>query len=197
MSTTTARADARTLPEKTDRRAVLRSILAGAAGAIASAPAVASAVIPENTDAELIALADEIRRIGALRDEIQATRIDPYEEKFSELIQDAARAARSDPGRWEELSAPAWDYSRETGRTAAGEELEAVDDEGDRVWRRMVAIPAATQVGRAAKVRALLTNVCSASNWHGDAKDLDWDIEQTRALLGEFAGLGEDELAAI
>jgi len=200
MTINAAPATATGLPNS--RRAVLRSLLAvaaatvPAAGVVASVPAVASAVIPEDADAELIALADEIRRIGALRDEIQATRIDPYEEKFSDLIQDAARAAHSEPGRWKEISAPAWDYSRETGRTAAAEELEGLNEQADRVWRRMVAIPAATQVGRAAKVRVLLTHVCG-SNCRGDASDLDWDIEQTRALLGEFAGLGEDELAAI
>jgi hypothetical protein len=182
-------------PMPTDRRAVLGAILAGAAGVVASVPAVASAVIPENADAELIALADEIPRIYALREEIHATRISPYDEKFAELMQDAAQAAHSEPGRWKELSAPAWDYSRETGRTAAGEESADLDEQADRVWRRMMAIPAATQVGRAAKVRVLLTHVCD--NCRGDASDLDWDIEQTRALLGEFAGLGEDELAAI
>ena len=60
----------------------------------------------------------------------------------------------------------------------------------------MIAIPAATQAGRGAKVRALLTHVCP-SEWRGPAADLDWDKEQARALLGEFAGMTEEELAAI
>ena len=60
----------------------------------------------------------------------------------------------------------------------------------------MTAIPAATQAGRAAKVRALLAHVCT-SKWRGPTSDLDWDTEQARALLGEFAGMTEEELAAI
>ncbi len=60
----------------------------------------------------------------------------------------------------------------------------------------MMAIPAATQAGRAAKVRALLMHVCP--EWRGPTRDLDdWQVEQTRALLGQFAGTTEDELAAI
>jgi hypothetical protein len=34
--------------------------------------------------------------------------------------------------------------------------------------------------------------------WRGPADDLDdWQKEQTRALLGEFAGMSEEELAAV
>ena len=59
----------------------------------------------------------------------------------------------------------------------------------------MTTIPAATPAGKAAKVRALLAHVCH-SEWRGPKDDLDWAIGQTRALLGEFAGMNEEELAA-
>ena len=61
----------------------------------------------------------------------------------------------------------------------------------------MLAIPAATQAGKIAKVRTLLTFVHTADEWRGPAADLDWEKEQTRALLGQFAGMTEEELAAI
>ena len=31
--------------------------------------------------------------------------------------------------------------------------------------------------------------------WRGPKSNLDWEIEQARALLGEFAGMSEEELA--
>ena len=59
-----------------------------------------------------------------------------------------------------------------------------------------MAIPVATQAGRAGKVRALLVHVC-CDDWRGPASDLDWEKEQTPALLAQLAGMTEDELAAI
>jgi hypothetical protein len=41
-----------------------------------------------------------------------------------------------------------------------------------------------------------VAHVC-ANEWRGPASDLDWDKEQARALLGEFAGMSEEQLAAI
>jgi hypothetical protein len=32
--------------------------------------------------------------------------------------------------------------------------------------------------------------------WRGRANDLDWHRDMARALLGEFAGMSEEELAA-
>ena len=90
----------------------------------------------------------------------------------------------------------AFAYSREVGRDAAIKERNDLDDEADRLWARMMAIPAATQAGRAVKVRALLVHVCP--EWRGPADDLDdWGKEQMRTLLGQFAGMSEEELAAV
>jgi hypothetical protein len=71
-----------------------------------------------------------------------------------------------------------------------------VDARTDRLFARMMAIPATTQAGRAAKVRALLVHVMG-KDWRGPGEPLDWPCEQARALLGEFAGMNAEELAAI
>jgi hypothetical protein len=89
----------------------------------------------------------------------------------------------------------AFAYSREIGRDAALKERADLDEQADRPWKQMMAIPAASQAGRAAKVHALI-HVC-ASEWRGACDDLDWKEDQARALLGQFAGMTEDELAAI
>jgi hypothetical protein len=60
----------------------------------------------------------------------------------------------------------------------------------------MMAIPATTQTGRAAKVRALLLHVMG-NEWRGKACDLDWEKEQSRALLAEFAGMSAEEVANV
>ena len=64
------------------------------------------------------------------------------------------------------------------------------------MFERLMSIPAATQAGRAAKVRALLVRVMPA--WLGTAEELDnWFAVQVRALLGEFAGLTTEELESV
>ena len=64
------------------------------------------------------------------------------------------------------------------------------------MFKRLMAMPAATQPSRAAKVRALIVHVMHGS-WRGPASELDWDKEMARALLGEFAGMSAEELEAI
>lgn len=60
----------------------------------------------------------------------------------------------------------------------------------------MAAIPATTNAGRAAKVRAFVAHV-AGSKWRGPADELDWEILWARTLLGEFADMSADELAAV
>jgi hypothetical protein len=141
---------------------------------------------------ELIALAAEIERLCALGEEIYAKGVDPFEETFQKLLEESLSAAgRGELGEW-----PAFVYSREVGREAAIKERNELDKQAGLFRDQMMAIPAATQAGRAAKVRALLTHVCP--EWCGPADDLDdWQNEQVRALLGQFAGMTEEELAAI
>ena len=137
----------------------------------------------------LLALSAEVLRMSAMASELDAARIKPFDEKFELLIHD-------DPREWEVRWADAAAWNRKTGRGAAIEELADTDKEIDQVFRRMMAIPATTQPGRAAKVRALLVHVMR-DDWRGPAGPLDWEKEQARALLGEFAGLSAEELAAV
>ena len=172
------------------RRAALCALASASALAL---PAVAvAAAVPSDADAELIALAAQIERLVALGEEIYANRVDPFQETFDSLIGEMIAAPRGDQA--EHLD-KAFAYSREVGRDAAIKERNDLDDEADRLWARMMAIPSATQAGRAVKVRALLVHVCP--EWRGPACDLDWDKEQARALLGQFAGMTEGELSAI
>jgi hypothetical protein len=177
----------------TTRRAALGALAGASALAL---PAVAVAAMASDADAELIALAAEIERLRAVGEEIYAERVDPFDETFNSLMDEALAARGCDPAHFEEHWAKAWAYSRESGRDAAVKERNEIDSQADRLWARMMAVPAASQAGRSAKVRALLMHVC-ANEWRGPACDLDWDKEQARALLAEFAGMTEEELAAI
>jgi hypothetical protein len=122
------------------------------------------------------------------RAEFSAARIEPFTDQFESVIHDRMRP-------WEERSAEAFAYSRKTGREAAIADLADMQKEIDSVFYRMMAIPAATQAGRAAKVRALLVHVMG-DEWRGPGP-LDWVKEQARALSSEFAGMSADELAAV
>jgi hypothetical protein len=170
------------------RRAALCALASASALAL---PAVAvAAVAPPDADAELITLAAEIERLVALGEEISAKRVDPFDETFNSLLDEAIAAGGPD------ITAKAYSYSREVGRDAAIKEQEELEEQADRLWAGMMAIPAATQAGRAAKVRALLVHVMR-DGWLGPGRDLDWPQEQARALLGQFAGMSEEELADI
>jgi hypothetical protein len=57
----------------------------------------------------------------------------------------------------------------------------------DRLFKRMMAVPATTQPGRAAKVRALLVLVMG-DEWRGDREALDSSGEMGRALLASSPG---------
>jgi hypothetical protein len=172
------------------KRAFLRGAAAIAAATIPAGAALALPAVPPGSgpgaDAELVALAAEIDRLCARGREIYARGFDPFEETFQRIVRDG-------PGPFRERAALAFAYSDKVGRDAAIEEREELDLKIDRLWIRMTTIPAATRTGRAAKVRALLTHVCP--EWRGAADDLDWEIQQARALLGEFAGMSEEELA--
>src|SRR5271170_4291508 len=164
----------------TTRRAALTALASASALAL-PAVAIAATAAPD-ADAELFALAAEIKRLCALGGEIYATRVDPFEEKFNNLLDGALLTVKHDRTKWDEAFA----YSRQVGREAAIKEVAVLDGQADRLWARMMAIPAATPAGRAAKVRALLAHVCP--EWRGPADGLDdWQKEQIRALLGQLA----------
>jgi hypothetical protein len=170
----------------TTRRAALGALAGVSALAL---PAVAIAASPTGDDAELISLAAEIQRLRAQVKEISAKGIEPFNETFYRLVQDT-------PGPWRVGFEEACAYSHKVGREAAIEEQQIVDDQGGLLWEQMLATPAATRAGKAAKVRALITLV-HTDEWRGPTSDLDWAIRETRSLLGDLAGMSEEELAAI
>jgi hypothetical protein len=137
---------------------------------------------PEDNDTELLALEIEITRLNAFASQIDAERIEPFTNEFLHL-------AKTD---W----AACTEFSIRTGRNDAVNEMCALLRQADRLAKRLQAIPAATQAGRAAKVRAFLIHG-GRDEWRGDAKSLDYPEEQARALLGEFAGMSAEEIAAI
>jgi hypothetical protein len=143
----------------------------------------------DGDDAEIVALSAEVLRRCEIAAEFMATRIEPFEETYHALI-------HADPRNENECMARASAYSHETGREDAVKEHWDYGEETDRVFDRMMAIQAKTQAGRAAKLRALLVNIMG-EEWRGPAEPLDYEKDMARALLGEFAGLSADELAAI
>jgi hypothetical protein len=149
-----------------------------------------AALADASPDAELLALSAEIVRRTAEADVFQAEQVDVHEAAFESILSDPQ--ASSEGARWN----AAWAFSEKIGRSAAIEHIEAFDLETDRLFSRLMAIPATTQAGRAAKVRALIAHVMR-DDWRGPANDLEWDKEMARALLGELAGMGAEELAAI
>jgi hypothetical protein len=167
-----------------NRRGALGAVFA--AGAALAAPRAAHAA---ESDAELLALSDEILRRCAEAEQFQETRIMPHEDRFQDIIRDESKA-------WAVRRAEADALDVETGRSGLIIEQQAFGEATDGLFRRLMAIPATTQAGRAAKVRALLAHVLG-SDWQGPEKEIDWDKRTVRSLLGEFAGMRAAELEAI
>jgi hypothetical protein len=69
--------------EKPSRRAALGAIASLTALAV---PAAAIAASPTDGDAEIIALSEEILRINALVQEVNAIRVEPFEERFDQIL---------------------------------------------------------------------------------------------------------------
>ena len=175
-------------PTPIDRRRALRLISGGAGAMLTVGPAVALGAASD-PDAEIVALSAEIVRRCAEGEHFQKTRIDPFGETWRCIILDLSKpeATRLEEGRR---------YEQESGRGSAIRALGNFDQETDGLFYRLMSMPATTQPGRAAKVRALLAHVMR-SDWLGPAEELDWDAEWARTLLGEFAGMTAEELAAI
>jgi hypothetical protein len=120
----------------TTRRAALTALASASALAL---PAVAPITSPD-ADAEILALAAEIERLCSLGEEIYAKGVDPFQETFQSLLDDAVPAIRRDLAAWEEHFSKAWAYSRDVGREAAIKEREELDEQADLLWKQMMAI---------------------------------------------------------
>jgi hypothetical protein len=164
------------------RRAALR-LFAGAPALACLLPAVAMAASPTGDDAELLAMEAEIMRLRGLAKAICDEKVEPFEDEFIALmLGDGSEAA--------------WAFARSYGRDDAINEAEKFSVPADRLCERLMATPARTQAGRAAKVRVLLADILG-NGWRGPASELDWEKDQARVLLGEFAGMSAEELANV
>ena len=167
-------------------------LVAGTAVAL-SATLKGAAMAAGAGDAEIITLSAEVIRLSGIANEIQETRIEPFEDAFQahirEIFSDKSVSA-------DERMERSIVFEAQTGRDVALEAIEAVDKQTDAVFFRMMAIPCTAQAGRAAKVRALLVHVMRG-DWRGPDSELDWDKSMARVLLGEFAGMSEKELADV
>ena len=161
------------------RRAALTAALAGAA--VATVPA-AGAIAAEGADSEIRALGAAIGRLDTTTREIMATRVEPFDDEWHDLVLSDYAAASV--------------FSDESGRESAVAECEHLINRGGQLFARMIALPAQTQAGRAAKVRTFLAFVAN-DDWRGPSRNLDWEIDAARKLLGEFAGMSEEELANV
>ena len=187
MTNATTGANAPAMPTRRNALAAITRTAAQSA-ALAALPVAAIAAPGSDDDAEIIALSAEIVRLATAADEIRAARVVPFEDRFREILR-----GEGDPKL---ALQKAWAYAADTGREAALDQIEEMDACADHAFFRMMANPAKTPAGRAAKVRALLAHVMR-DGWRGPANKLDWDKEMARALLAEFAGMTAQELEAI
>jgi hypothetical protein len=135
------------------------------------------------SDAHLLAMEAEIMRLRGLARAIYVEKVDPFEDEFHALMRVGDEAA-------------AWAFARTYGRDAAITEAEPCHLSADRLCETLMATPALTQVGRAAKVRVLLFDILG-DDWRGPDSELDWDIAQARTVFGEFAGMTAEDLADV
>jgi hypothetical protein len=145
-------------------------------------------------DAELLALEAEINRLVSICDEILESRVYPHDEAYEIALGGGALypEGRVTAESWRE----AWRISDETGRSAALDEHEVLAEQWGQLFTRMRKMAALTDAGRKAKVRAAL--LCAMGDkWRGPATGLDYHRQVARELLGEFAGMTEEELANV
>ena len=100
MPNATVRANARTMPETTNRRAVLRGILTAgaAAGASSAVVAAAAALGPDHPDAEIFALIERCREV----DRFLCATSDAQEKVFW------AHVGTAHPPKWTDADASVW-----------------------------------------------------------------------------------------
>lgn len=160
-------------------------LFVGKAGAAAAATA-ACIGAPVQPDIDLHSAIEQITSLYDRINEISSSSIDPYDGAYVDLIL-AKRYAEAN------------EFSKQTGHFAAGELVEELFLQADRLFEKLIATPAQTQAGRAAKVTALLRHVMQSKdqNWRGPSDDLHWDVALCRALLAEYAGMTEEEMANV
>jgi hypothetical protein len=158
MPNTTVRANARTLPEATNRRAVLRALLAG--GATAALPAVSPANAV-NEEAEVLALRAEFKRLEVTRHPL----VDPTNElslAFTQMVRESGYE-----------TARVW--GEQSGFFSVENQLEALDSRANDIMEGMIALRPKTLAGLAA-LAATMKDDALSSYWNKPDEDRDWDV---------------------
>ena len=140
------------------------------------------AASPKGDDSELLAMEVEIMRLRGLAKAIDDEKVQPFEAEFIALLKVNFEAGCA--------------FARSYGRDDAIHEADAINLPADRLCERLMATPALTQAGRAAKVRVLLFDILG-DDWRGPDSELDWHKSKARALLGELAGMSAEEIATV
>ena len=140
------------------------------------------AASPKGDDSELLAMEVEIMRLRGLAKAIDDEKVQPFEAEFIALLKVNFEAGCA--------------FARSYGRDDAIDEADAINLPADRLCERLMATPALTQAGRAAKVRVLLVDILG-DQWRGPDSELDWHKSIARALFGEFAGMSAEEIVNV
>jgi hypothetical protein len=166
-----------------------RSFLSASAGlaAIAAPAGFASA---GNPDAEIINLSDQIVELNDRADVYYDEHCAAFEQWCQEM---RYRARLADEAGRELIVREIERRGQETGAEIAVDEHDKLIDAADPLIKKLWLIPAKTIEGKQAKVRALFRHVL-CKDWLASDHDAEWDIEMTRKLLFEFAGMDGGEL---
>jgi hypothetical protein len=165
-------------------------------GAIASAPALAvpTLVAAQGADAGLFDLVAQWNAVRAEGDRV-AAQVEVFAKE-----REALRAERP-PGNsrfwrpWKDLLDA---FDRDRGLDKLGDLEDSLGDKASDLVDAVIAFKAATEAGRQAQVSMVLMQAdCPADRWRGHNRHMDYEPSRVRRLLGNFAGLDEETLAAI
>jgi hypothetical protein len=137
-------------------------------------------------DAIALSLEAQINRVTELADEIDRTRVQPSEEAMEALLEEGWGGESRYPTD-EAWTAACADLEARTGRGKAIEEIQSLLREQDALIDRLWSTPAASNIGRAAKVRILLRYM-TMPDWRQGLEDGDADQIRTVQLLAELCG---------
>lgn len=152
-----------------------RLFLTTAAAVIIASPA---AAVPASDDRDLLNLCADVIRLRNEADLIEVTRVWPHDDEVERIL-------CGDETRRERIDA-AESYSIRSGHRAAGNEVSALLARADVLLEQMLAIPAITPAGRAAKVEALLAHL-DEPEWRQADDEAPWEFRALRSLLHELA----------
>jgi hypothetical protein len=202
---TTSPAAATRKPARADHGADVAGPLLGAVtpsrrgllALLAASPMVGAAALPAlagDDDAEILALEAQILATDAKHAAIMKL-IEPYQE-----AREALRCKRDGLGgglspEYKRVRARVDAFDVEHGLDILCKRTEELTEEICDFQDRMFALAAATEAGRRSKVRvALKLAHCWRDPWRGSADDLEYSTRVIRGLLGEYAGMTEEEV---